>query len=369
VRLLSGQSIALGGGLAALLALGVAGCGGTQSCETRGTICLVAGTGVRGFNGDGLAATKSDLYLVSSVRRSPDGVVHVMDFNNHRLRIIQDDGTMTTIAGDGDHNYAVMGPALASPLENPIDFDFLPGGKIVFVSLHDPRVIELGTDGILRTLAGTGDLGDDGDGGPALMAHFTELLGVLVAPDGRIFISDGSAHRVRIVHPGGVVETFAGRGIKGYEGDGGPATKAVLNRPSGMALDGDGRLYFAEVGNHIIRRVNVDGTIETVVGMGTAGFSGDGGPATAAELAFPSGVAIDTDGSIYIADSFNNRLRRVDPAGIITTIAGTGVTDYKGDGGPATNAALQGPSGIAIDGDDLLVADQVSSRARRVRLR
>lgn len=336
-----------------------------------GYACPVAGTGTYGFNGDGLPGQASDMYLVSQARRGPDGLLYLMDFNNHRLRVLdEDDGVMRTIAGNGFHGFAFTGvPAPDSPLENPIDFAFLPDGRVVFVSYHDPRILVLEEDGTLRAIAGTGDLGEvgnEGDDGPALSARFIQLDGIAVGPDGAIYVSDSVAHRIRVVR-GGIVTTVAGTGERGYSGDGGPATAAALHWPTALAFGPEGHLYFTDSNNHVVRRIAEDGTIETIAGTGSEGFAGDEGPASQAELNQPNGVDVAEDGTVYIADRSNFRIRRIDPAGRIDTIAGS-EKGYQGDGELAIDAEFGFLARVTIDGDSLLVADQGNSCVRRVHL-
>lgn len=363
-------------GLALALALaGPWACSEEPPCEARpGYLCALAGTGELGFNRDGLPPTDTDLFLPSAVRRGPDDRIYVMDFNNQRLRVIDDEDRMQTVIGNGFHAFADSGsPATASPLENPIDFAFDSRGRIVFVSYHDPRVLVLDDDGRIQTLAGAADGvvgfdGDEGDGGPPLEALFIQLEGIALAPDDSIYVSDGLAHRVRWIHDG-IITTVAGTGEAGYTGDGGPGVEAAVGWPSALELDASGNLLIADKRNHVVRQLAPDGTITTIAGVGTAGFSGDGGPATQAQLDQPFGLALDFDGSLYIGDRANFRVRRVAPDGTIETIAGDGVEGMTGNGGPALEGQLGYIARVAIDGDDLLVADQSSSLARRITLR
>jgi len=361
----------------ALLGL-AAGCGGgamtapEPACSDGppGTVCPVAGTGELAFIRDGLPALDTAFYLPSQIRRGPDGLLYIMDYNNMRLRRIEADGTISTLAGDGFHAGATEGlPATDSSLENPIDFDFLPDGRVVFVSNHDPRVLVIDHDGTLQRLAGDaqpGMAGSEGDGGPALRAQFLETLGLVVARDGAIYVSDHLAHRIRVIRDG-VITTYAGTGVQGQSGDGGPATQAQLDGPTAMALDAAGNLYTTDAGTSVVRRIAVDGTISTVAGTGVFGFDGDGGPATQAKLARPDGIAVAADGTLFIGDRLNDRIRKVATDGTITTIAGTGVRAMTGDGGPATEAAFGYVSRVQLDTDgSLLVADQTNSCIRRI---
>ena len=360
--------------IALIVALGAASCASDPNpCDSAepGYLCMVAGTGAYGFNEDGLAPEDSDLYLVSQARRGPDGLLYVMDFNNHRLRVIDEDGRMQTLAGNGFHGPGFPGViATDSPLENPIDFDFLPNGRPVIVSYHDPRLLVLTAEGTLESIAGTGDVGEtgsEGDGNFALFARFIQLDGIAVAPDGAIYVSDSLAHRIRVIREN-KVSTFAGTGDASYSGDGGPATEAALNGPTALALGNDGDLYVADTFNNVVRHILADGTIETVAGTGEEGFAGDTGPAIDALLNQPTGVDIAADGTIYVADRNNFRVRRIDPSGTIETLAGTGINGDAGRSALASDAALGFVARVTLDGDSLLVSDQSNSCVRRLYL-
>jgi sugar lactone lactonase YvrE len=221
--------------------------------------------------------------------------------------------------------------------------------------------------GIITTVAGNGIPGYSGDGGPATSASLSGPSGVVVDATGNLLIADSSNYRIRRVDAStGIITTVAGNGIRGFSGDGGPATSASLS-PIGVAVDATGNLFIADTGNHRIRRVDEStGIITTVAGNGIRGFSGDGGPATSASLNYPTGVAVDGSGNLFIADAANNRIRWVDAStGIITTVAGNGMPDYSGDGGPATSASLNGPSGVVVDAaGNLFIADNDNKRIR-----
>ena len=346
-------------------------CGSSDPCaeDTPGTLCLVAGTGETGFNQDGKAPHETDFFLITRARRGPDGLLYFMDFNNWRIRRLDEDGLIRTIAGTGFHAAAFPGaPAIESPLDNPTDFDFLPDGSLVMVSFEDPRVITI-DDGIIRVLAGTGEVGtvgDEGDGFLPSQAQFIELTGIAAAPDGAIYLCDSRAHRVRVIR-GNLITTFAGTGTQSYAGDDGPATEADLNFPTAVSFDAAGNIYIADSLNHAVRRVSPDGIIETVAGTGSKGLSGDDGPATGAQLNEPNGLANDDHGNLYIADRSNFRVRRIDPHGIITTVAGT-VEGASGEGGPAVDAELGYLARLTMDGESLLIADQSNSTIMRLLL-
>lgn len=344
-------------------------------CESQpGFMCALAGTGELGFNRDGLRPTETDLFLPSAVRRGPDDVLYLMDFNNQRLRTIDDDDRVQTLIGNGFHAIADSGaPASATPLENPIDFAFDSAGRVVFVSYHDPRVLVLGDDGRVHTLAGAADgvvgfEGNEGDGGSPLDALFIQLDGIAIAPDDSIYVSDSLANRVRWIHDG-IITTVAGNGEAGYSGDGGPGVEAALRWPTALELDPAGNLLVADTRNHVVRQLTPEGSITTIAGVGTPGVEGDGGPAVQAQLDQPYGLALAADGSLYIGDRGNFRVRRLAPDGTLETIAGSGAEGMSGNGGPALEAQLGYVARVAIDGDSLLVADQSSSLARRITLR
>ncbi len=221
--------------------------------------------------------------------------------------------------------------------------------------------------GNITTVAGTGVIGFFGDHRPALSAQLNGPSGVAVDLLGNIYISDTYNNRVRKVDPSGIIITVAGTGVKGFGGDGGPATSALLAAPSGVALDAEGNLYIADRDNHCIRKVTTTGIIVSVAGTGNPGYGGDGQDALSAELNSPFGIAVDTAGNIYVADTGNNRIRKITPAGIITTVAGNGTQGFSGDGGDALLAQLNAPFGVAVDrAGNIYIADSYNNRIRRV---
>ena len=228
-------------------------------------------------------------------------------------------------------------------------------GNLYVADTVNNRIRKVDAAGVISTVAGDGTLGYGGDGGAAVAAQLHFPAGV--APDGagNLYIADVHNHRIRKVDAAGVISTVAGSGrsgfgMGGYGGDGGAAVAAQLNTPTGVALDRAGNLYIADWSNHRIRKVNAAGVITTVAGNGTEGYGGDGGAAVAAQLNAPSVVAPDGAGNLYIADVGNDRIRKVDSSGVITTVAGTGTFGFSGDGGPAVAARLWNPYGVALDG-------------------
>jgi sugar lactone lactonase YvrE len=209
--------------------------------------------------------------------------------------------------------------------------------------------------------------GYGGDGGLATRAQLSEPVGVAVGPDGSLYIADRDNAVVRRVAPNGTITTVAGTGVSGYSGDGGPAVGAKLSDPENIVVDARGRVFFTDQINERVRMIDVDGTITTVAGTGEAGDTGDGGPGTDATLNSPYGLAIDAAGNLYVADSKGARVREIARDGTITTVAGTGVPGYSGDGGRATQAQLSQPSSLAVDASgDLFIGDSGNRDVRIV---
>jgi sugar lactone lactonase YvrE len=225
---------------------------------------------------------------------------------------------------------------------------------------------------IITTIAGTGVAGYSGDGGLGTVAEMNEPVHVVFDRTVNLYVTDAQNERVRKIDSlTDIITTIAGNGVAGYYGDQGPATSAELNFPDGIAIDSNGNIYVGDASNNRVREISTSsGDITTVAGVGVAGYSGDDGPATAAELNFPSRPFVDANGNIYIADYYNNRVREVaSGTGIITTVAGTGVAGYSGDGSAATNAELNAPISVAVDGTGVLyIADTGNNRIRAVNL-
>ena len=277
-------------------------------------------------------------------------------------------GTLETIAGTGANGFGGDGgPATSALLEAPSDALALPSGGYLIADTINDRIRRVAPDGTIETIAGTGVNGYNGDGIDARSADLNEPTGIALTGDGGYIIADSQNHRIRKVATDGRISTVAGTSSSGFSGDGGPATSAQLKLPTDVASTADGGFVIADHDNNRVRKVDATGRITTVAGTAAAGYAGDGGDATAAHLSGPRSVAEADDGGILIADRSNNRIRRIAPDGVIATVAGNGSSGFAGDGGPATAARLDAPSGVtATGGGGFLVADSNNHRLRRV---
>jgi sugar lactone lactonase YvrE len=343
---------------------------GVVAVSTEDTIATIAGSGRDGVPEDGGQATSSSLRSPSGVAVDGAGNVYLVDSLTGVWKVTAD-GVIVGFAGtkqagaQGDDDVGDGGPAIEAMLTLASDVAVDGAGNVYIADLGNDRVRKV-TGGIIATVAGGGTSGLLGDGKPATLARLDAPSGIALDEAGNLYIADRDHHRVRRVSPDGVITTVAGTGTGGDSGDGGQATSAQLRFPTDVAVDGAGNLYIADSGNHRVRKVT-GGIITTVAGTGAAGLSGDGGPAGSAQLNTPQALALDRSGDLYIADSGNHRVRRVSPAGVITTVAGTGVKGFSGDGGPAGLAQLANPLGVALDrAGNLYIADTGNRRVRRV---
>jgi len=334
------------------------------------TITTVAGDGSAGYSGDGGAATNASLDEPYGVAVDGSGNIFISDLGNNRIRKMNPSGAITTVAGNGSAGYSAhSGPATNASLYYPCGVAVDNLGDIFIADLGNNRIRKVNANGIITTVAGNGRAAYSGDGGVATNASLNEPYGVAVDGSGNIFIADLGNNRIRKVNAGGIITTVAGNGSAGYSGDGGAAINASLDEPYGVAVDSSGDLFIADTDNNCIRIVNASGIISTVAGNGGAGYSGDGGAATNASLDQPYGVAVDGLSNLFIAELGDNRIRQVDASGFITTVAGNGSAGYSGDGGAATNASLDDPYGVASDGmGNLFIADTDNNRIRHVAL-
>jgi len=331
-------------------------------------ITTMAGNGGTGFSGDGGQATNASLDNPYGVAVDDTGDLFIADANNNRIREVNSFGTITTVAGNGIPDYSGDGGLAASAgIDDPIGVAVDSIGNLFIADADNNRIRKVDTYGTITTVAGNGNADYAGDGGPATNAALSYPYGVAVDGAGNLFIADLGNNRIRKVDTNGIISTVAGNGTVGYSGDGSLATNAALADPYGVAVDGTGHLFIADLGNNRIRKVDPLGLISTVAGNGTAGYSGDGGLAINAACSAPAGVAVDVAGNLFIADSGNNRIREVGTNGIIFTVVGNGTAGHSGDDGQATNAVLSYPIGVAVDsGGNLFIADSGNDRIRKV---
>jgi DNA-binding beta-propeller fold protein YncE len=407
----SGRVGLLGGLVGVLLAAACGSEDGVCPSAEPGRICTVAGTGVAGLRGDEGPAAQAELYLPMDATVGPDDRLYIVDWNNHRIRAVGPDGILRTVAGSGRLGDGPPGAAIRSAFNHPTEVVFDPLGRLVIAAWHNSRVkvVDL-TNGRLDDLCGTGRRAYSGDGWPAGAADLDLPASVAFDPAGRLHIMDQANQVIRRVDGRGLIERVAGQCIVGacapgqapvpcpgsnkqtclpdascaeacagdYAGDGGPALQARFSQSAGQAADPAGRIAFDRAGNllvvdtqnHRIRSIDPAGVIRTVAGNGRAGYSGDGGPAEAASLNGPIDVAAAEDGTLYIADTGNSCIRAVDPGGLIKTVAGRcGLRGESRDGQKATEARLDRPYGVALDGDrSLYIADTYNHRIRVISL-
>ena len=341
--------------------------------QAPNSIQTIAGTGSATYGGDGGPAKLASINIAVDVSTDRSGNLFIADQNNQRIRKIAPDGTISTVAGNGIQGFAGDGgPAINAELYNPTGVFADNLGNLYIADVGNQRIRKVDPSGTITTIAGNGAKGYGGDGGSAVNATFYNCVRVALDLSGNVVIADQSNHRVRRITSDGIIRTIAGNGVGtpqtgAFSGDGGPATNASLNNPTAIAFDSTGVLYIADQFNLRIRKVALDGTITTVAGNGSPGYTGDGGPALAASLNFPGAITVDAGGNIYFNDDQNFVTRRVSTSGIITTIAGNGKSGFSGDGGPATSASLSGNFGLVFDtSGNLYIADSQNNRIREV---
>ena len=338
-----------------------------MDCSAQ-NITTVAGTGTAGYNGDGIAATSAQLFFPWGVFVDASGNVYVADESNNRIRKVTPSGNITTVAGTGVAGYNGDGISATNAQLNYPEGVFMDGSGNLYIA-DGYRIRKVTPSGNITTVAGTGTAGYNGDGILATTAKLNLPYGLFVDASGNLYFADVLNHRVRKVTAStGIITTIAGTGVAGYNGDGIAATTAQLDRPWGVFGDASGNVYIPDYLNNRIRKVNTSGNITTIAGTGTAGYNGDGILATTAQINGPWGVCVDASDNVYIADYLNNRIRKVDVStGIISTIAGTGVAGYNGDGILATTAQLNIPFGVFVDASgNLYIGDRGNNRIRKV---
>lgn len=329
------------------------------------TIHTSAGTGDWVFNGDGGLATSANLWIPHDVAPDGAGNLYIADSGHHRIRKVTVGGIITTVVGTGlCSGYTEGSAAINAGICLPTGLAIDTAGNLYIAGQHGHRVSKVTPGGVITTVAGGGS--DTGDGIAATAARLSFPTAVAVDATGAVYIAEWAAHRIRKV-VNGIITTVAGTGTLGYSGDGGSATAARLSYPTGVAVDAAGSLYIFDGTNFRIRKVTPGGLITTIAGVGQMGSTGDGGFATNARLSWGGHLKIDGGGNLLVADAYNHRIRKINAAGIITTIAGTGASGFSGDSGPAVNARFDAATSAAPDGfGNIYVADQNNDRIRRL---
>jgi sugar lactone lactonase YvrE len=334
----------------------------------RFIITTVAGTGERGPVGDGGPAIEAFIQRPTAVAISNQGYLYIANEQDHRVRMVDPEGIISTVMGTG--NSAVQSQdrlAVETNLVNAYGIATDKDDNLYVLSRGHSKIFKVGNDGIARRIVGTGQEGFEGDGGPAIDAKISFSNHLVVDPRGNLFIADTGNNRIRRVSPDGLITTIAGTGEMGFGGDGGPAVEARFAYPVAIAIDGQGNLYIADFNNHRIRKISTDGIITSVAGTGESGYNGDGRPALECQIGEPCGVAVDRSGYIYIGDQLNNRVRVVTPSGMMYTVAGTGVRGHTGDGGAAEKAQMSNPDIIALDNEgNLYIPDHINAVVRKL---
>lgn len=331
-------------------------------------ITTVAGTGELGFAGDGGPAIKARIQRPTAVALDSKGNLFIADEQNQRVRMVNRDGIISTVMGTGQTEVQNRDfPAVETNLANAYGIATDTQDNLYVLSREHSKIFKMGRDGTARRIAGSGQRGFAGDGGPALDAKTNFSNHLVVDAIGNLFIADTGNHRIRKVSPDGTITTIAGTGEMGFSGDSGPATKARFAYPAAIAIDGKANLYVADFQNHRIRKISPDGIITTVAGTGEPRYNGDGLPATKSHIGEPCGIVVDRSNYIYIADQVNNRVRVVTPSGRMYTVAGTGARGHNGDGRIADKAQISNPDIIALDREDnLYIPDHINGVVRKL---
>jgi uncharacterized protein (TIGR03437 family) len=328
-----------------------------------------AGSGFYGFSGDNGPATNARFSSPNGVAIDASGSLYIADLYNDRIRKVGTDGVITTFAGKFGGTFAGDGgPAIEAGLFDPAGVAVDEKGNVYIADMDNNRVRKVDTTGKITTVAGNGNFGYTGDNVAATQTALSSPTAVAVDATGNLYIADLFNSRIRKVNAQGIITTFAGTGVDGYGGDNGPAIQARIDTPESVAVDRAGNVYIADSASAVVRRVDTAGVITTFAGTGVDGYSGDGGQARLARLSSPRGVVAEAAGNIYVADAGNDRIRQVDPSGMITTVAGNGQTGYNGDGIRASQASLFEPVGLTADAHGVVyIADSYNDRIRMLK--
>ena len=331
-------------------------------------INTVAGNGTEGYSGDNGPATSATLDRPWHTALDTSGNLYIADAQNNCVRKMNTAGVITTFAGNNIQGYSGdNGPATAAELYYPDAIATDHMGNVFIADVYNNCVRKVDAAGIITTYAGTTIQGYNGDSIAASTAKLCWPFGVATDNAGNLYIADACNNRIRKVNTAGIITTIAGDGTMGFGGDGGPATAAQFHVVQGVAIDNSNNVYISDEDNYRIRKVGIDGIINTIAGNGTEGSLGDGGPATAAELPLLPSVGVAGDGTVYIPCYGGQNVRKVGADGIITTIAGTGIGGYGGDTGPATDANLYYPAGVTVAPDgSFYIADAFNNVIRHV---
>jgi uncharacterized protein (TIGR03437 family) len=337
-------------------------------CSGQGLISTIAGTRYI-FPTAPQPALSAPIGLVTAIAADPQGNIYVGDSNANRVYLINSQGQLTMFAGNGVNGYSGDGgQAVNAAISGPTSLVFDAAGSLYVSDSGNFLIRKITRAGVISTFAGSGLQGYSGDGGPALAASFGTMTHLAIDSSGNVYISDADNHRVRRVTSDGKLQTYAGNGANAAAGDNGPALRASLMAPQGLAFDSNGNLYIADSGSDTVRMITPGGIISTVAGNGATGETGNGGPAVNARLNNPVGVAVDRNLNFYIADSSGSTIRQVNPQGLITLLAGqVNQVGMSGDGGPAASASLFAPLDLAFAPNGaLLIADSNNFRARQI---
>ena len=364
--------------LGVIRSLGLAGGLLVTAAVHAQTITTFAGNGTATSTGDGGAATNAGVYNPLEIATDSSGNVYFTEFNGERIRKVAPNGTITTVVGTGVAGFSGDGgPATSANINHPIGIVVDAAGNLYFADSSNERIRKVTPAGIISTIAGSGAPYTNifsGDGGPATSATLACPYDFDFDAAGNLYIADTCNNRIRKVNTAGVISTFAGNGTADYSGDGGPATSASLWLPVGMKFDASGNLYFSDAQNNRLRKITPAGIISTVAGSGPitiqlGSYGGDGGPATSAFLKNPGNITFDRCGNLYFGDFSNHRVRKINRDGVISTFAGNGVAAFSGDGGPAVDASLNYPHSAYIDAaGNLYIPDWSNNRVRKIAL-